>query len=296
MKKPVKKQKKKVKRQTVSIHTWTAALAAVNDGMSLSLAAKTYGVSREPLRQRHLGLVPIVARPGPQLVYISEGGDRGLVEIIVYRALHGMCVSFDELRCMLRRAAEETGTRPLTDELPNDKYITRWIQNHREISVRRSQLLDVKRAESSSPNVVMRYFNNLKAVLTKFDLLDRPECILNCDETGICPQGLGNERVICPKGLRANVQASSDRENTSIMACISASGARMSPMYIFKGTYRKLNWMEGSEPGAVCAMSHSSNINGKLFLNWFKWFVEQLPPARPQLLILDGHRTFNLKL
>ncbi|EEY58182.1 uncharacterized protein PITG_00808 [Phytophthora infestans T30-4] len=90
MKKPVKKQKKKVKRQTVSIHTWTAALAAVNDGMSLSLAAKTYGVSREPLRQRHLGLVPIVARPGPQLVYISEGGDRGLVEVIVYRALHAV--------------------------------------------------------------------------------------------------------------------------------------------------------------------------------------------------------------
>ncbi|KAG1694573.1 hypothetical protein DVH05_021079 [Phytophthora capsici] len=117
MKKPVKNQKKTDKRQTVSFHTWTAALAAVNDGMSLSLAAKTYGASREPLRLRHLDLVPIVARPGPQLIYLSEGGDRGLVEIIVYRALHGMCVSFDELRGMLRRAAEETGTRPLTGRL-----------------------------------------------------------------------------------------------------------------------------------------------------------------------------------
>ncbi|KAJ8556818.1 hypothetical protein ON010_g9144 [Phytophthora cinnamomi] len=90
------------------------------------------------------------------------------------------------------QTAEATGTRPLPDDFPNDKYVTRWIAKHPDISVRRSQFLDVKRAESSSADAVMRYFTNLKAVLTELDLLDKPEHIWNCDETGICPQGRTN--------------------------------------------------------------------------------------------------------
>lgn len=283
------KKKRPDKRKEVSVSTWTAALAAVSAGMPLRKAAAAYKVSCEPLRLRHKGLVPIDARTGPQLMYISEGGDKGLLEIIHYRALHGMCIDFEELQCMLRQVAEETSTRPLGDDFPNSKFVTRWIAKHPEISVRRSQFLDVKRAESSSSDAVMRYYNNLKEVLTKLNIVDKPERIWNCDETGICPQGHGGARVICPKGLRANVQAASDRENTSIMGCISASGARMAPMYIFKGKYRTASWMKGTEDVARCAMSESSNINGKLFLHWFKWFVELLPPERPQLLLLDGH-------
>jgi hypothetical protein len=121
------------------------------------------------------------------------------------------------------------------------------------------------------------------------DLLDKPNRVWNCDETGICPQGRGRERVICPKGLRANVQRSADRENVSIMACVNAAGERMPPLYMFMGAKRKHQWMEKAEPSARCATSDSSNINGKLFLYWFKWFVSLLLPERPQLLILDGH-------
>ncbi|KAG6945716.1 hypothetical protein JG688_00016424 [Phytophthora aleatoria] len=130
---------------------------------------------------------------------------------------------------MLREAAAETGTRPPSDDFPNAKFVSRWLAKHPQISIRHAQLLDVKRAEGSPLDAVARYFNNLKSVLKKLNLTDKPECIWNCDETGICPQGHGGVRVICPEGLRANVQRSSDRENTSIMACISASGERMQP-------------------------------------------------------------------
>ncbi|KAE8897004.1 hypothetical protein PF003_g18919 [Phytophthora fragariae] len=146
---------------TVPVETWEAAIAAVAGGLSERKAAKAYGISRGPLHQRINGLVPLEARRGPQLVYITEGADRGVVEMVRYRALHGMCVGYEELRSMLRVAAETAGTRPLTDDFPNDKFTQRWLAKH--------------------------------------------------------------------------------------------------------------------------------NINGKLFLHWFKWFVSLLPPERPQLLVLDGH-------
>ncbi|EEY66806.1 uncharacterized protein PITG_18640 [Phytophthora infestans T30-4] len=101
---------------------------------------------------------------------------------------------------------ESEQTRLLHDDFPNDKYISRWIAAHPKISRRKSQLLDAKRAVSSTSDAVMRYFSNLQEELKKLDILDKPERIWNCDETGICPQGCGGERVICPKGLRANIQ------------------------------------------------------------------------------------------
>ncbi|KAL4138174.1 hypothetical protein PRIC2_001681 [Phytophthora ramorum] len=126
--------------------------------------------------------------------------------MVRYRVLHGMCVGFEELRGMLQVAAETTGTRPLTDVFPNDKFIQRWLAKHSDLSPRTAQLLDIDRASASTADVVSHYFNNLQRVMKKLDLLDKPNRIWNCDETGICPQGRGRARVICPKELRANVQ------------------------------------------------------------------------------------------
>ncbi|KAG6973095.1 hypothetical protein JG687_00001088 [Phytophthora cactorum] len=125
---------------------------------------------------------------------------------------------------MSRRVAEATEARQLADDFPNGKCVSQWVANRPRISIRHAQRLVVKRASASTPDAVMDYNNNLKSVLDKSDLLDKPERLWNCDETGVCPQGRGRERVICPKGLRANVQRSDDRENVGITACVSASG------------------------------------------------------------------------
>ncbi|KAL4176794.1 hypothetical protein KRP22_001735 [Phytophthora ramorum] len=83
--------------------------------------------------------------------------------------------------------------------------------------------------------------------------------------------------------------STADRETVSIMACVNAAGERTPPLYIFMGVKRKHQWMDKAKESARCAASDSSNINGKLFLYWFKWFVSLLSPERSQLLVLDGH-------
>ncbi|KAE8910077.1 hypothetical protein PF005_g8032 [Phytophthora fragariae] len=89
--------------------------------------------------------------------------------------------------------------------------------------------------------------------------------------------------------MAANVQRSSDRENVSMMGCINAAGGYIPPLYIYAGARRKVSWLEKAPVNSKCAVTESFNINIHIFLLWFKWFVALLPPARPQLLILDGH-------
>jgi hypothetical protein len=136
---------------------------------------------------------------------------------------------------------------------------------------------------------VRYYFDNLCSALRELELTNSPAQIWNCDETGVSAQGRCMERVICPKGMAAKVQRSACRENVSIMGCINAAGGYIPPMYIYAGARRKMEWLPGAPDGAVCAVTESSNINTDLFLIWFEWFVDQLPPVRPQLLVLDGH-------
>jgi len=234
--------------------------------------------------------VPIECRRGPQLLYINKEADAGLVEAIHYRASRGMCIGTAEFRELVRQAALETSLKEIPDTFPGIKWIQRWVKRHEgDISYRKGRILDAKRAECSTESTVRYYFTNLKTALNELGIKNCPQRIWNCDETGVTAQGRCSERVLCPKGKSANIRRSSDRGNVSIMGCCNAAGEFMPPMYIFSGVRRKMQWLEGSPAGSVCAVTESSNINTDLFLIWFKWFITMLPASRPQLLVLDGH-------
>ena len=75
-----------------------------------------------------------------------------------------------------------------------------------------------------------------------------------------------------------------------MLTCVSASGHVLPPMMVYP---RKKsvpeNIREGAVPGTVFANSDTGWINANLFLEWFKFFIQQIPSARPILLIQDGH-------
>ncbi|KAG3093265.1 hypothetical protein PI125_g16891 [Phytophthora idaei] len=163
---------------------------------------------------------------------------------------------------LVHPAALATSIKEVPNSLPNLKWIHRWMKKHSAVlSYRKGRILDVKRAECSTEENVRYYHHNLSNAISKLDLADKQVQIWNCDETGVTAQGSCNECVICPKGMPANVQRSSDRENISIMGCINADGGFMPPLYIFAGACRKLNRLEKSK----CQVSESSNINRSIF-------------------------------
>ena len=46
---------------------------------------------------------------------------------------------------------------------------------------------------------------------------------------------------------------------------------------------------EGAIPDTLFACSESDWINSSLYLLWFHFFLEHIPPVRPVLLLQDGH-------
>ena len=49
------------------------------------------------------------------------------------------------------------------------------------------------------------------------------------------------------------------------------------------------NLKEGAIPDTYFATSESRWINSELYLEWFRFFLQHIPPTRPVLLLKDGH-------
>ena len=75
-----------------------------------------------------------------------------------------------------------------------------------------------------------------------------------------------------------------------MLACVSASGYVLPPKIIYP---RKKcvpeTVKEGAIPDTFFATSESGWINSELYLEWFRFFLEHIPPTRPVLLLKDGH-------
>ena len=99
-------------------------------------------------------------------------------------------------------------------------------------------------------------------------------------------------RVIGKLGRRKVYSLSSgERGKThTILSCVSASGYSLPPMMVYP---RKRavhdNCKEGCISNTLFKSSSNGWINTDLFLDWYKFFKDNIPPIRPVLLIMDGH-------
>ncbi|POM79924.1 TRAF3-interacting protein [Phytophthora palmivora] len=109
--------------------------------------------------------------------------------------------------------------------------------------------------------------------------------IWNLDETGMSPQTWSTrKKVLAAKHMRGNVQESNDRTNVSALVCVNADGGFV---------LQRMNW------GYSSVLSESAFLTTKLFIQYFEWFVQVIPPERPVLhfkrIVEDEKRTFRVK-
>ena len=67
----------------------------------------------------------------------------------------------------------------------SDKWFYNFLKRWPELSVIQPSGLEMVRARSSSPEIIGKYYAEWRAILEKYDLMSRPECIYNFDEKGI---------------------------------------------------------------------------------------------------------------
>lgn len=76
----------------------------------------------------------------------------------------------------------------------------------------------------------------------------------------------------------------------TVLACASACGQAIPPFVVFNRKSLNQKWTEVEVPETLYGLSSNGWMTSDLFYYWFQChFLEYIPPARPVLLLLDGH-------
>ena len=78
------------------------------------------------------------------------------------------------------------------------------------------------------------------------------------------------------------------KEETTLLICVSIQMYTLPPMIVFTRDRVSEALKTGAHPGSMVAAKRKGWITAELYLKWFRYFLEQIPPARPVLLIRDG--------
>ena len=121
-------------------------------------------------------------------------------------------------------------------------------------------------------------------------LLDQPCLIFNMDETGM-PLDPKPPKIVTWKGHKNPSQVSGGvKTQITIVGCVSAGGQCLPPMVIWDRKNLPPELAVGEVPGTIYGLSSKGWIDQELFNLWFsQHFLRYAPPARPLLLLLDGH-------
>ena len=122
------------------------------------------------------------------------------------------------------------------NNIPGDNWVSlfqkRW---KKELSARKPEILTLLCAISCNEQVVNAYFTVLEDLLIKLDLKERPDHILNLDESRFVTDPKV-ERIFVKRGKKdpVTVIPGSGREMYTVLSCVSASGHVYPPFMLFK--------------------------------------------------------------
>ena len=261
----------------------------VSEGGGLREAARLYGVPHETLR-RVLGVVEMGCKPGPSTILTKDEEER-LDRYIVDMADMGFGLSRDDIRFTAYKIAEKCGRpHPFQNEIAGRAWLDGYLKRNPKLTLRSAQPLSYNRAVCANVDTINDYFAKLAAVCARLNILTKAMQIYNMDECGITV--VHNPGKVMTEVGRKNVWSISSAEKGkthTLLCCVSASGQALPPFMIYPRKRMSEKLQEGCVPGTVFACSGNGWVTQELYLQWFKFFTANVPPARPVLLIEDGH-------
>lgn len=197
---------------------------------------------------------------------------------------------------MVRKAAfqlaKESGRENFLKE-GNDSASKWWwaqFKKRYNLALRVPENLAAYRASMGNPEMIQDYFVKLEALMDKLNIKNMPNRIWNCDETGLS-YVVKPSKIVTSIGKRYIYKRSyADRgESHTLLGCICADGSWIPPLIIFKGIRWNDNLKSNCLPGTLVKLSPKGWINTDLFVEWFQFFINSIPPARPVILLMDSH-------
>ncbi|OWY94480.1 Retroelement [Phytophthora megakarya] len=220
-------------------------------------------------------------RPGPAPLLPDEA-ENSIFEWVVARQQVGHPVC----RTTILRRASDISMLLYQKEL-TDGWYTRFMDRHPMLTNRVAQAINKVRNNVDESHVNLLFKSLTKAISdTQMD----PGRIFIVDETAF-KSHKKTKTVVAVRGS-SNVWKTemSTSFHMSIVACGSAHGFVVPPLFILTGKTVNVSLLSSDKTGAAVTTTESGFMNNWLFIRWLKFFAEQVPAEikRPLLLIMDG--------
>ena len=267
----------------------TSAVVACSEGMPIRESARKYNVPASTLFRRVRGIVEMGCKPGPNPVLSTLVEDK-LSNYLVEMADMGYRFSCQEVMRLAFQIADKSGIKhPFKNGATGRKWFAAFQSRHPNLTLRKPESLSYVRAKAVNLVTIQDFFAKLGALYAWLNLLSKPMQVYNVDESGLnVTQHKG--KVVADVKRRGvhRVVASEKGRNHTIVACGSASGYILPPIIVFPRVRVSEALKASAPPGSIVAAQKKGWITAELYLKWFRFFLEQIPPTRPILLIPDG--------
>ena len=229
------------------------------------------------------------AKSGPT-PYLTEKEDKVLASFLKQASRIGYGKTKKEVLAIVQKIVEKKGLP--VNKFNGEGWWQRFMSRHERLSLRTADPLSKARADVLTQTKVDEYFTLLTSTLDEHGLIDTPFHIYNVDESGM-PLEHKQPKQVAEKGAKkVHGRSSGNKAQITIVACASATGVVLPPMVIFQGARLNHELTLNEVPGTLYGLSENGWIDQTLFFSWLnEIFIKNIPPARPVLLLLDGHST-----
>jgi len=264
------------------------ALTEIANGKSLRKAALEWGVPRSTLQDRNKTTLPHVKATN-HLQRLPTVIENRLTNWVLTQEALGRGVTHAQIRVFGQRLLALQG-----DHLPLGKHwMSRFLARNPILKTKRQIYVDSVRVNNACSEVIRPWFQKLEIPAIRAIPASQR---WNMNETGIM-EGYDLNELVVGHAEKRKVQGKQpgSRTWTTIIECISATGASTLPTVIYKGKDVQQQWFP-SKLDIFDNWEFTATENGwtndKVALEWLeKVFIPQTKPRdrSARLLILDGH-------
>ena len=260
------------------------AVEQVEDGADGKSTSATFGVPYRTLMRWVKAAREGIARKkrGPSPALVSEA-ETCIVEWVVGMQEVGTPASRSDIIAKASTIFSMCGGKGL-----GGGWYRRFMDRHPELVVRTAEAITKARTSVKEDDVI----SILNTVRKRIDEhgIDSSR-IFNMDETTF-ETGGKSKRVVVSKGTQNTWSAvASTSFHLTIMACGSADGFVIPPVFVLPGASVRVDVLDCSDdiPGAAVTTTASGFVNGGLFSLWIEFFAKSVPSSvqRPLLLLVD---------
>lgn len=223
---------------------------------------------------------------------LSKADEETLATNIKIMAKWGFPLTKEEIKNVVFHYVTANGLKTVfKNNRPGNDWFVTFCDRHR-LSLKKPENLEaVRRKATSDPFIIFEFYDLLQSQIEKLDLQDKPDNIYNLDETyfSFDPSRI---KAVGVKGekFHRNIQGSG-RENITVLACVSAGGNLLPPLFVFQANNLWSSWKGNNDlPNTFYACSEKGWMTANIFQDYFYKFCT-LVKERPLLLIFDGHLT-----